>query len=189
MLERAGGDRAGDAIQGLVGQAGFSTEQAQGFLPVVIQKVVELVQGGGLDLGALLGDGGSSLLSRLNAGEIATQTGVAESQASSGIEALVPVLLGALSSRSGGVEGLLSSLGGDKAGDLDNDGFFDLVFGLPSFMDESAQPVVYVVYGALDLEGTVDLTVSGVPIIGEVGSNFGWDAQGGDFDGDGFSQL
>ncbi len=117
LVEQLLGDRVGDAIQGLVGQAGFSAEQAQGFLPVVIQKVVEAMQGGGLDLGALLGDA-SSLLSRLNAGEIATQTGVAETQATAGLEALVPVLIGALSGRSGGLDGLLSSLGGDKAGDL-----------------------------------------------------------------------
>ena len=117
LVEQLLGDGVGDAIQGLVGQAGFSPEQAQGFLPVVIQKVLEAVQGGGLDLGALLGDA-SSLLSRLNAGEIATETGVAETQASAGLEALVPVLLSALSSKSGGLEGLLSGLGGGEAGDL-----------------------------------------------------------------------
>jgi hypothetical protein len=118
LVEQLLGDGVGDAIQGLVGQAGFSREQAQGFLPVVLQKVVGAVQGGGLDLGALLGDNGSSLLSRLNAGEIATETGVDETQASAGLESLVPVLLAAFSAKSGGLEGLLSSLGGDKAGGL-----------------------------------------------------------------------
>ena len=49
LVEQLLGDRVGDAIQGLVGQAGFSAEQAQGFLPVVIQKGVEAMQGGGLD--------------------------------------------------------------------------------------------------------------------------------------------
>jgi hypothetical protein len=118
LVEQLLGDRAGDAIQGLVGQAGFSPEQAQGFLPVVIQKVVDTVQGGGLDLGALLGDDASSLLSRLNAGEIATEAGVAETQASAGLETLAPLLLSAFSARSGGLEDLLSSLAGDKAGGL-----------------------------------------------------------------------
>ena len=118
LVQQLLGDRAGDAIQGLVGQAGFSQEQAQGFLPVALQKVVETLQGGGLDLGGLLGEGGSSLLSRLNPGEIAAETGVDEARASAGLETLVPMLLSALSGQSGGLEGVLSGLGGQKAGGL-----------------------------------------------------------------------
>ena len=118
LVQQLLGDRAGDAIQGLVGQAGFSPEQAQGFLPVAIQKVVEAVQGGGLDLGGLLGEGGSSLLSRLNPGELAAETGVEEAQATAGLETLVPTLLTALSGQSEGLEGVLSGLGGQKAGGL-----------------------------------------------------------------------
>jgi hypothetical protein len=118
LVDQLLGDRAGDAIQGLVGQAGFSPEQAEGFLPVAVQKVVEALQGGDLDLGSLLGGGASSLLSRLNAGEIAAAAGVDEARASAGLESLLPLLLSALGEQSGGLEGVLASLGGDKAGGL-----------------------------------------------------------------------
>jgi len=118
LVEQLLGDHAGDAIQGLVGQAGFSTEQAQGFLPVVIPKVVEALQDGNLDLGDLLGGSVSALLSRLNAGEIAAAAGVDEARANAGLEALVPALLAALGKQSGGLEGVLASLGGGKAGGL-----------------------------------------------------------------------
>jgi hypothetical protein len=118
LVEQLLGDRAGDAIQGLVGQAGFSPEQAQGFLPVVIQKVMEVLQGGNLDLAALVGGSVSSLLSQLNAGELAAAAGVDEARASAGLETLLPALLSALGEQSGGLEGILESLSGGKAGGL-----------------------------------------------------------------------
>ncbi len=110
----------GDAlVQKLVGQAGFGADQARSFLPAAVQAVVGALKGGGLDLGSLL-KGGSlqSLLGAVNLGALASETGVDEAKARSGLEAVAPAVLSQIQGSAGGVEGLLSQLGGDKAGGL-----------------------------------------------------------------------
>ena len=112
-------ERGGELAQNLIGEAGFSSDQAEGFLPLALQKVIAVLQGGDLDLGALLGgSGASSILSRLNVGELATEAGLDEAKAGAGISALIPALLSAIQQGAGGTEGLLASLGGEGASDL-----------------------------------------------------------------------
>lgn len=62
------------------------------------------------------GDGVAALISKLDIGSLASQTGVDSAQASTGLQSLIPVLLSALQGKAGGAEGILSLLGGDKAG-------------------------------------------------------------------------
>jgi hypothetical protein len=117
FVQRLLESRGEDLVQKLVGQAGFGAEQARSFLPAAVQALVGALQGGGLDLGALLGGGSAaSLLSRVDVGEVARASGVEETQARSGLETLAPSLLSELK-EAGGAD-LLSKLGGEGAGGL-----------------------------------------------------------------------
>ena len=60
-------EHGGELIGSLTG-AGFSPEQAEGFLPPAATQVLDVVKGGGLDLGSLLGGGSDvgSLISKLD---------------------------------------------------------------------------------------------------------------------------
>jgi len=119
MVQQLIKERGPELAQNLVSKAGFSSEEARGFLPVAAEKLMAALQGGGLDFGELLGGGGvESLLSKLNAGEIAADSGIDEAKATAGLGALVPNLLSALKEQTGGAEGLLSALGGGKSDGL-----------------------------------------------------------------------
>jgi len=116
MVQKLLADRGPELIQSLVSKAGFSSDEAQSFLPGAAEQVATTLQGGGLDLGELLGGGGvAALLSKLNAGELAAKTGVDEAKANAGLGELVPSLLAAFKDQSGGADGLLAALGGGKA--------------------------------------------------------------------------
>ena len=109
-------DRGPELVQLLVSKAGFSSDEAQSFLPSAAAKLVDAIQGGGLDLGDLLGGGGvASLIAKVNVGAVATETGIDEAKATAGIGELAPSLLSALKEQSGGAEGLLAALGGGKS--------------------------------------------------------------------------
>ena len=115
MVQQLIKERGPELVQMLVSKVGFSPEEGRGFLPVVTEKLLAALKGGGLDFGELLGGGGvDSLLSKLNAEEIAADSGIDEAKATAGIGELVPNLLSALKEQSGGAEGLLSALGGGK---------------------------------------------------------------------------
>lgn len=73
--------------------------------------------------------------------------------------------------------------------DLNKDGYNDLMFGSPAFSDRHALPTVYIVYGGPNLKGRVDVRKKGISIRGKRGSNFGWDAAGGDLNSDGYNDL
>ena len=67
-----------------------------------------------------LGAGGiQSLLPRIDLGSLASESGVEASKASSGLQAMLLLLLSALQDKAGGTEGILSLLGGgSEAGAL-----------------------------------------------------------------------
>jgi hypothetical protein len=115
LLEKNGPE----LVRNLVAKAGFSSEEAQSFLPVAAEKLMAALQGGGLDIQDLLGGAGvASLLAKLNAGEIAADSGIDEAKATAGLGELVPNLLSALNEESGGAKRLLSALGGGKSDGL-----------------------------------------------------------------------
>jgi hypothetical protein len=58
IVQKLLADRAPELVQSLVGKASFSPEEAQGFVPAAAEKVFAALQGGGFDLGELLGGGG-----------------------------------------------------------------------------------------------------------------------------------
>ena len=119
MVQQLINQHGAEFVRSLVAKAGFSVDEAQSFLPVAVEKLVAALQGGGLDLGGLLGGGGvTSLLAQLNAGEIAADSGIDEAKATAGLGELAPNLLSALKEQSGGAEGLLSALGSGKSDGL-----------------------------------------------------------------------
>jgi len=112
-------ENGGELVGGLVQQLGFSKEQAQTFVPIAVSKVLELLQGGGLDLGSLLGGASAKGVSdRIDVGQLASQAGVSEPLAQQGVESLVPTLLSKLGEQGGGAEGVGALLGGGDASKL-----------------------------------------------------------------------
>lgn len=106
--------------QQLTGKAGFTPQQAQSFLPLVIGKVLEVVKGGKFDVKSLIGGAGASaIIGKLGIGDIAKKVGIDEAKATAGAQAVVPNLLDSLQ-KSGGLQGMLGNLGGAAggAGDL-----------------------------------------------------------------------
>jgi hypothetical protein len=119
LLEDILGDKGSELTGSLVDNAGFSAEQAQDFLPPAVGQVLEAVGGGGVDFGELLDGGGiSALLSKIDLGALASQTGVDAAKAGTGLQALVPLVVSALQDKAGGADGILSLLGGGKSGAL-----------------------------------------------------------------------
>ena len=104
----------GPALLGaLTGDAGLSESQAQSLLPEVASGVGQALEGGGLDLGSLLGGDVGKLLQDVDFGALASAAGLSEAQVESGLEALLPLLMKLLGEQTGGAEGLGALLGGD----------------------------------------------------------------------------
>jgi len=106
--------------QQLAAKAGFSSGQATAFLPLLIGKVMEVVKGGKMDLGALAGGGDlSGLVGQLGLGGLAKQVGVDEAKATTGAKAILPSLLGTVGKDAGGLAGMAGKMApGGGAADL-----------------------------------------------------------------------
>ena len=121
MLESLLKEHGGELLSSLTGAGGLDAGQAKSLLPPAIGGITEAMSGGGLDIGALLGGGEgavSSLLGKLNVGEIAASAGLDEGQAKNGLASLIPAVMALLGDKAGGAEGLMSMLGGEKSGAL-----------------------------------------------------------------------
>lgn len=106
-------NNGGQLAAALTKKAGFSAGEAQRFLPLGIGRVVEVVKAGGADVGTLLSGGGAaSLLARVDAGSLASASGIEAAKATSGLQALLPLLLSALRDKAGSAEGIAALLGG-----------------------------------------------------------------------------
>lgn len=110
ILKEKGSELAG----GLVGKLGFSAEQAQAFVPEAAASIFDVVKekGAALDLSDPASSA-SSLVDGVDAGALADKVGIDSSQATSGLGAIVPILLSALQEKAGGLSGLTSMLGGE----------------------------------------------------------------------------
>jgi hypothetical protein len=114
LLKEHGGELLAAMTQG----GGLEASQAESLLPPALGQMTDLLQGGGngLDLGDLLGGGQGAveaLIGKLDVAGLARAAGLDESQTQSGLTSLIPVVLSLLGDKSGGVEGLLSMLGGE----------------------------------------------------------------------------
>ncbi|MFK7898150.1 MAG: hypothetical protein AB8G23_20125 [Myxococcota bacterium] len=117
MLEALLKEHGGELLSSLTGAGGLDQGQAENLLPPALSGIGDALQGGGLDLGSLLGGGGAGdLLQQLNIGDIASSAGLSEDQASSGLASLIPAVMSLLGNQAGGAEDLLSMLGGGGEG-------------------------------------------------------------------------
>ncbi len=99
--------------------SGFSSEQAEAFLPEAASSVGDALSGGGI--ASMLGGGddgdvASELLSKIDIQGLATKLGMDPTMAESGLSALIPKLLSLVGSQSGGLSGLLGGGAGGLAG-------------------------------------------------------------------------
>ena len=95
----------------LTSKSGFTPTEAQGFVPALIEKVVGVVKGGGVDLKSLFGGNVSSLIAKLDLASLAKTAGVDRAKAEAGAREVVPSLVAQLQSDPGGLEGLLGKAG------------------------------------------------------------------------------
>lgn len=112
-------EKAGDLIGALTGQAGYSMDEAERFLPEAGSEMTSafLSRSSDLDLENLSSQANiSKLLGGIDVGGLASRVGVPEKQGSDGLGALLPMVLGFLGQKGGGAAGLLALLG--NAGDL-----------------------------------------------------------------------
>ena len=80
-----------------------------------------------------------------------------------------------------------------SAGDVNRDGYDDLLIGAPNATGNGAgSGIGYVIYGSSSVSGTVDLSIdsAGISVLGALAGIFlGWDVQAINFDGDGFGDI
>jgi hypothetical protein len=116
-------DKAGDLLGALTGDAGYTADQADTFLPEAGSAVGEAVvsQATKLDLADLASASNiGAVLGAVDVSGLANKTGVSAEQSTAGLKALIPMLLGFIGQRSQGAGGLMSLLGGGKgSGALD----------------------------------------------------------------------
>ncbi len=111
--------RGSELVSMLTQQLGFAPDQAQRFVPAAAQRVLDLVKGGGLDVGKLLSGDAQAVVEQVDTSALATEAGVDEARASQGLAAVVPALSDTLKEKAGGAAGVLALLGGgDAAGGL-----------------------------------------------------------------------
>ena len=110
-------------VQALTGQTDLAPAEAELFVPEAGSAVIDAVASnlGELDLDNLDAAGNTaSLLGKIDIGGLATRTGLSPEKAAGGLSAIMPMILGFLSSKAGSGGGLMSALGGlgGGAGDM-----------------------------------------------------------------------
>lgn len=106
-------EKGGDMVANLM-QNGFNKEQAGSFVPEAGQSVMDALTGGDgfdlEDLGKLSNI--SALMGKIDLGGLAAKVGIGQGQAKSGMESILPMLLGGMQEKAGALGGLASLLGG-----------------------------------------------------------------------------
>lgn len=112
MIEALLGDKFGELTSALTGN-GFSTDQANAFIPEAAQGFLETFKahGEGLDLNDL-GGSASSLLQSFDISSLAEKVGISAEQAQTGVSAVLPTLLSLAGQHQDKIEMLSSMLGG-----------------------------------------------------------------------------
>ena len=100
--------------------AGFSVDQAKGFLPEVVSSISNACDKDGIGnvvSGITSGDS-SQLLDSINVGDIASKLGMSSEQVSSGFESIMPALKNLISANGGGLTSMISAVTGGSGSDL-----------------------------------------------------------------------
>lgn len=118
MIETLLREHGAELVEKLTGAGDLDAAQAERFIPEAGRDVAAALGSGGLDLGSLLGGDLGSLLSKIDLGALAGRSGVSESQASGALGTLLPLLLRLFQGEKGGLEGLVSAMGGEGWDDM-----------------------------------------------------------------------
>ncbi len=109
-------DKSAAMVSSLLGKAGFSAGQAEVFVPSAASSVLDAVKrrAGEASLAEIATDPGS-VADGVDIAGLADQVGISREKAVSGLEAVLPIILGVLRDKAGGLGSLGSLLGGGNA--------------------------------------------------------------------------
>jgi len=116
-------DKSGDLLARLTGGADFSPDVAEKFIPEAASATMDAVksESANLDMADFASPGNvSSVMGGIDVSALADKVGISSDQTSNGLTAILPTVLGLISSKAGGAGGLgtLLGLGGGLGGAL-----------------------------------------------------------------------
>lgn len=112
-------EKSGTLVNELTAKAGFSTEQAEKFVPEAGTAVVDSLksQAGSLSETDLAGpEGMKAVLGGIDIEALSGKAGIPSALGAQGLTSMLPTLMGMLSSKAGGLGGLLGMMGGAEGG-------------------------------------------------------------------------
>lgn len=113
-------EHSGDLVSKLTRHAGFTDDQAERFVPEAGGAVLKSLKNGGsevdLESPAATERSIESLLSGIDAEALASKAGISPAQSLGGLKAILPTLLGLISSKAGALGGLESLVSGGEGG-------------------------------------------------------------------------
>jgi hypothetical protein len=115
MIQKLLASKGPALVSSLTSTLGIDSGKAEGFLQVALSKVGDLVQGGGFDLGSLLGgDATSQIMEKLDVDAIASETDLDGETVTKGLKSLLPEVMSSLGGGNdgGGLLGAASKLFG-----------------------------------------------------------------------------
>jgi hypothetical protein len=115
MIQKLLASKGPALVSSLTSTLGIEPDKAQGFLQVALTKIGSLVQGGGIDLGSLLGgDAATQLMEKVDVDEIASETDLDSETVTKGLRSLLPEVMSSLGGGGdgGGLLGKASKLFG-----------------------------------------------------------------------------
>jgi hypothetical protein len=107
-------DKGAEMVSALTSKAGFSTDQAEKFVPEAGSSAVEVLKSKALslDMENLASPGNiSAILGGVDVAALARKVGVTADQGSKGLTTMLPMLLGLMGSKANGMTGMMSMLG------------------------------------------------------------------------------
>jgi hypothetical protein len=115
MIQQLLASKGPALVSSLTSNLGIDSGKAEGFLKVALSKIGDLVQGGGFDLGSLLGgDATSQIMEKVDVDAIASETDLDGETVTKGLKSLLPEVMSSLGGGSdgGGLLGAASKLFG-----------------------------------------------------------------------------
>ncbi len=106
-------DKSATMISSLLGKAGFSAGQAEAFVPPAARSVLDAVKSRAGQAGlAELASNPEAVAGAVDIAGLADEAGISREKAASGLEAVLPIILGVLRDKAGSLGSLGSLLGG-----------------------------------------------------------------------------
>lgn len=119
-------DKGAELIAGVIEKAGIGTDKAEAFVPEAARSAFDVFKDKADDLDLSdIGGSARSLIDGIDVNGLADKVGIDARQAASGLDNLLPGLLGAINDKAGALGGLQSI-----AGLLKGDGLADALGGV-----------------------------------------------------------